>query len=87
METHTADYMSDYQTRRLGTKFKRVPDPGVVLTYDSNNPPTDFAHTNDATAFALGRTMVAIIENYQRADGKIMVPEVVRPYMNGQTEL
>jgi seryl-tRNA synthetase len=31
--------------------------------------------------------MVAIIENYQRADGKIMVPEVVRPYMNGQTEL
>jgi seryl-tRNA synthetase len=71
METHTADYMTDYQARRLQTRIK---DGGLV-------------HTNDATAFALGRAMVAIIENYQQADGKIGVPEVLRPYMSGQSSL
>jgi seryl-tRNA synthetase len=71
METHTADYMTDYQARCLQTRIK---DGGLV-------------HTNDATAFALGRTMVAIIENYQQADGKIGVPEVLRPYMSGQSSL
>jgi len=71
METHTADYMSDYQARRLQTRIK---DNGLV-------------HTNDATAFALGRTMVAIIENYQTADGIIVIPEALRPYMRNQTSL
>jgi seryl-tRNA synthetase len=71
METHTADYMTDYQARRLQTRIK---DQGLV-------------HTNDATAFALGRTMVAIIENYQTADGTVRIPEVLRPYMHNQTSL
>ena len=71
METHTADFMTDYQARRLQTRVKG----------------DGFVHTNDATALALGRGLVAIIENYQRADGKIIIPEVVRPYLNGQTEL
>lgn len=67
-ETHTADYMTDYQARRLQTRVRT--ENGVELV-----------HTNDATAFALGRAMVAIIENYQTADGDVMVPEVLRPYM------
>lgn len=71
-ETHTADYMTDYQSRRLKTRLKRK--SGEI----------DFVHTNDATAFALGRIMVAIIENYQQADGRIVVPEVLRPYMGGK---
>lgn len=74
LETHTADFMTDYQTRRLGTKVKN----------DSGN---EFAHTNDATAFALGRTMVAIIENYQTKDGKVAIPKALQPYMHGQTEI
>jgi len=41
-------------------------------------------HTNDATAFAMGRILIAIIENYQNADGSITVPEVLRPYMGGK---
>ena len=44
-------------------------------------------HTNDATAFALGRVMVAIIENYQTRDGDVIVPEVLRPYLAGRTQL
>ncbi|HEX4662639.1 MAG TPA: serine--tRNA ligase [Candidatus Saccharimonadales bacterium] len=68
-ETHTADYMTDYQARRLQTRVRR------------ENGDLELVHTNDATAFALGRTMVAIIENYQTADGNITIPEALKPYM------
>lgn len=64
-ETHSADYMTDYQARRLGTKVKRASG-------------SEFVHTNDATVFAIGRTLVAIMENYQQEDGSIVVPEVLR---------
>lgn len=74
-ETHTADYMTDYQARRLNTRFRRA-DGKLELVY-----------TNDATAFALGRIMIAIIENYQTADGKLTVPEVLRPYLGNRTVL
>lgn len=70
-ETHTADYMTDYQARRLQTRVRT--DDGVQLV-----------HTNDATAFALGRCMVAIIENYQTTTGDVRVPEVLRPYLAGR---
>jgi len=68
-ETHTSDMMTDYQTRRLATKVRR------------KNGATDLAHTNDATAFAIGRMLVAIIENYQTKDGKITVPKVLQKYV------
>lgn len=67
-ETHSADYMTDYQARRLQTRIRRT--DGTIET----------AHTNDATAFAIGRTLIAIMENYQEADGSIRVPEVLLPY-------
>lgn len=73
-ETHTADYMTDYQARRLNTRV-RV------------NDSLELIHTNDATAFALGRVMVAIIENYQTVDGDVRVPDVLRPYMGGREVL
>jgi seryl-tRNA synthetase len=74
-ETHTADYMTDYQARRLKTRVKNA-DGKIELV-----------HTNDATAFALGRTMIAIIENFQSAEFKIKIPEVLQKYLNGQTEI
>lgn len=74
-ETHTADYMTDYQTRRLNTRIRR--EDGSL----------ELAHTNDATAFALGRVMIAIIENNQQADGSITVPDVLRPYLGGRETL
>ncbi len=73
-ETHTADYMTDYQARRLNTRVRT--DNGIELV-----------HTNDATAFALGRIMVAIIENYQTVDGSVRVPEVLRHYLGGRETL
>lgn len=74
-ETHTADYMTDYQARRLKTRVRR--ESGEL----------ELIHTNDATAFALGRIMIAIIENGQNEDGTVRVPEVLRPYLSGREVL
>lgn len=74
-ETHTADYMTDYQARDLKTRVRFA------------NGRVELVHTNDATAFALTRIMAAITENFQTADGHIIVPEVLRPFMGGQTEI
>jgi seryl-tRNA synthetase len=65
-ETHSADYMTDFQSRRLKTKVKRA-DGSTALV-----------HTNDATAFAIGRTLIALMENNQQEDGSIMVPKVLQ---------
>ena len=73
-ETHTADYMTDYQARRLQTRVRRT--DGIQLV-----------HTNDATAIPLSRVPIAIIENYQNADGSVTVPEVLRPYIGGQDRI
>ena len=67
-ETHTSDLMTDYQARRLNTKVQR-------------SGKTEFVQMNDATAFAIGRTIIAIMENYQQEDGSIVIPEVLRKWM------
>jgi seryl-tRNA synthetase len=74
-ETHTADYMTDYQARRLKTRVRHK-DGSLQL-----------AHTSDATAFALERTMAAIMENFQTHDGHIVIPEVLREFMGGSEEI
>lgn len=88
-ETHTADYMTDYQSRRLKTRLRReVKSANAVIEVPTGGSPAiDFVHTNDATAFALGRIMVAIMENYQTADGNIVIPEVLRPFMSGKSQI
>jgi seryl-tRNA synthetase len=70
-ETHTADYMTDYQARRLNTRVRR------------SDGSLELVHTNDATALSQ-RPLAAIIENYQQKDGSVRIPDVLVPYMNGQ---
>lgn len=82
-ETHTADYMTDYQARRLQTRVRRQSSAGASEQSGS----VELVHTNDATAFALGRIMIAIIENFQTEDGHVVVPEVLRPYIGGRAIL
>ncbi|HSX34971.1 MAG TPA: serine--tRNA ligase [Candidatus Saccharimonadales bacterium] len=74
-ETHTADYMTDYQSRDLKIRVRR------------NSGEAELVHTADATAFAMSRILKAIMENFQTADGHIIIPEVLRPFMNGQAEI
>lgn len=74
-ETHTADYMTDYQARRLKTRVKR--SDGKV----------ELVHTNDATALPLSRGPISIIENHQQEDGSVLIPEVLRPFMGGKERI
>ena len=48
---------------------------------------TELVHTLNGSGLAVGRTLVAILENYQRADGAIAIPKVLQPYMNGMQEI
>jgi seryl-tRNA synthetase len=73
-ETHTADYITDFQAQGMKTRVRR--QDGSIET----------AHTNDATAFS-ERPLIAIIENYQTPEGNVRIPEVLKPYMGGRTEI
>ena len=64
-----------FQARRMGTRFK-----------DENGKP-QYVHTLNGSGLAVGRTLVAVLENYQNADGSVTVPEALRPYMNGVEKL
>jgi len=68
-ETHTSDFMGDYQSRGLNTRVRR------------KDGKTEFVYMNDATAFAIGRTLIAILENYQTEDGRVEVPEVLQKFV------
>jgi seryl-tRNA synthetase len=61
---------TDYQSRRLGIRFKKKGEKG-----------THFVHTLNGTAVANTRALIAILENYQQADGSVLVPEVLRPWL------
>lgn len=74
-ETHTSDYMTDFQARRLNTRVKRT------------DGSTQFVHMNDATAVAMGRMLIAIMENYQEQNGSIRVPDVLKPYLRGMERI
>jgi seryl-tRNA synthetase len=74
-ETHTSDLMTDFQSRRLNIKVKR-----------EETGKNEILHMNDATA-AAGRTLISIMENYQQADGSIVIPEVLQPFMFGITKI
>jgi seryl-tRNA synthetase len=62
---------TDYQARRLNIKYREK----------EGEPPKGFVHTLNSTAIATGRTIVAILENYQQQDGSVIVPEALRKYM------
>lgn len=68
-ETHTSDYMTDYQSRRLGTRVQM------------KNGKIEFVHMNDATGFAMGRMIVAVLENFQEKDGSVRIPKVLQKWM------
>lgn len=68
-ETHTSDLIGSYQPRRLNAKVRRAEGK------------SEYMHMNDATAMAMGRILIAIMENYQQADGSIKIPDVLVPYM------
>lgn len=75
-EISSCSWFGDFQARRIGLKYR--PADGGKLA---------FCHTINGSGLAVGRTLVAILENYQQADGSVMVPKVLQPYMGGKTLL
>jgi seryl-tRNA synthetase len=71
-EISSCSNCGDFQARRMKARFKVEGEKG-----------TQFVHTLNGSGLAVGRTLVAILENYQQADGSVIVPEVLRPYMGG----
>jgi seryl-tRNA synthetase len=69
-EISSCSCFTDFQARRAGIRFKLKKGTGLV-------------HTINGSGLAVGRTLVAILENYQQADGSVVVPEALRPYMYG----
>ncbi len=71
-EISSCSNCGDFQSRRMNLRFKR-----------SGNAKTEFPHTLNGSGLAVGRTWIAILENYQQADGSILIPDVLQSYMNG----
>jgi seryl-tRNA synthetase (EC 6.1.1.11) len=80
-EISSCSTCGDYQARRMQARF-RSPD-----TADGKKGKTEFVHTLNGSGLAVGRTLVAVLENYQQADGSIIIPQVLRPYMNGMEKI
>lgn len=75
-EISSCSNVGDFQARRAAIRFRR----------DVKSKP-EFVHTLNGSGLAIGRTFAAIVENYQQADGTIIIPEVLRPYMGGMTTI
>ncbi|MGN6670511.1 MAG: serine--tRNA ligase [Candidatus Nucleicultricaceae bacterium] len=75
-EISSCSNCGDYQARRMNTRF-RTPDT------TEKKGGLQFVHTLNGSGLAVGRTLIALLENYQQEDGSIIIPSVLRPYMNG----
>ena len=71
-EISSCSNFTDFQARRAGIRFKRKGEKG-----------TELVNTLNGSGLAVGRTLVAILENYQQADGSVIIPEALKPYMGG----
>ena len=76
LEVSSVSTFGDFQARRAGIRFRSAKTGKV-----------EFAHTLNGSGVALPRLLIAIIETYQRADGSVVVPDVLRPYMGWKSEI
>ena len=75
-EISSCSNTGDFQARRMNARYR-----------PEGEKKTEFVHTLNGSGLAVGRTLVAVIENYQQADGSVLVPEALAPYMGGVTKL
>lgn len=75
-EISSISWCGDFQARRMNARYR-----------PEGEKKTGFVHTLNGSGLAVGRTLVAVLENYQQADGSVNVPDVLQPYMGGITKL
>jgi seryl-tRNA synthetase len=76
LEVSSCSNFESFQARRANIRFR-----------NKDTRKLDFVHTLNGSGVALARTVVAILENYQQKDGTVIIPEVLRPYLNGQERI
>ena len=76
LEVSSCSNFESFQARRANIKFRK-----------KDTKKLDFCHTLNGSGVAMARTVIAILENYQQKDGSIMIPEVLRPYLNGKENI
>ena len=74
-EISSCSNCESFQARRANIRFRRQTGKA--------DGKAEFVHTLNGSGLAVGRTLVAVLENYQQADGSVMIPEALRPYMGG----
>jgi seryl-tRNA synthetase len=72
-EISSCSNCGDFQARRMNARFRKAGEKG-----------TQFVHTLNGSGLAVGRTLIAVMENYQQEDGSIRVPDALKPYMGGR---
>jgi seryl-tRNA synthetase len=98
-EISSCSNTGDFQAKRMGLRYRPNPPP-VAATEEgegakkkggkkkkAKKPKPVFCHTINGSGLAVGRTLLAVLENYQMPDGSVMVPEVLRPYLGGLEKL
>ncbi len=75
-EISSCSVCGDFQARRMNARYK-----------PKGGKDTRFVHTLNGSGLAVGRTLIAVLENYQQADGSVVIPEVLRPYMGGLAKI
>ena len=75
-EISSCSNCGDFQARRMNTRFRRA-----------GGAKPEYVHTMNGSGLAVGRTWIAVLENYQQPDGSIHIPEILHPYMNGITKI
>ena len=74
-EISSCSNCGDFQARRMNTRYR------------AKDKTLQFVHTLNGSGLAIGRTLVALLENYQQSDGSVVIPDVLRPYMDGQVRI
>ncbi len=75
-EISSCSNCGDFQARRMNTRFRRA-----------GGAKPEFVHTLNGSGLAVGRTWIAVLENYQQEDGSVLIPEILQPYMHGLTKI
>jgi seryl-tRNA synthetase len=80
LEVSSCSNFESFQAQRANIRFRRA-------SGQAGKRATEYVHTLNGSGVALARTVVAILENYQQGDGSILIPEVLRPYLDGKERI
>jgi seryl-tRNA synthetase len=83
LEVSSCSNFESFQARRANIKFRRSMAEGNP----QRSRGTEYVHTLNGSGVALARTLIAILENYQQKDGSVIIPQVLRPYLDGKERI